>query len=703
MLALVTMSAILALVNWAAREVTRGNVHRETDDLDANLKYQLSAGVKRLLMSEYLGSLGRGLRSLVLEKPKDLDFVDDDFNEDALEQDIQLSMINSSKFAIKSLLGSVVVLRDSVCHLCESMGVDFHDDNQHWRRDNWWRKFRNEYQDTLFKQLLNAIKSGEPDIVSEVIDEWRRIERSSVDGQKTNIDWRDHEGFSGLHYASLAGDADLVNRLIALKADPGARNDDGNSCVHLAALAGRINALRVLIEIGYADFDEVVNNATFTPFHMAAYGGHTSICKYFGEELQANILCQTSEGLTPLHLAVIQRQDETTEYLAKRFPEALTARANGGETPMHLAVLTHSNVQLVRVLLQNGAKVAEKMFDGQNVYQVALAAKCEPAVLRVLHRVLSMGDNYMRAFPGLDERASGLSLIKFASLGMLTEMEHMISQGADIDFVQPGAGTALHTAVKGRSTNTIEFLVDSGANVTIKDTEGFDAVQLAVIDGFYDGYEMMANSLTFEKLPIDVHGNTLLHLAVSAGKSLQIVQHLVSHHKVDPMSRNFQGQTCVDLAHQAMFINSAIKNKDANEQMGSPSKLEELEPRRRRRYALAVQDQIVYYFEQGKDEYEDSVRQPILPGQTVEVRAKGPDISNRIVRFFENIGLQKDARAYARLLAENEVDFDGLVLLQDAHLRELGIVKLGVRNKILFGIAGMPRLCLLGLSLFPWT
>jgi hypothetical protein len=87
----------------------------------------------------------------------------------------------------------------------------------------------------------------------------------------------------------------------------------------------------------------------------------------------------------------------------------------------------------------------------------------------------------------------------------------------------------------------------------------------------------------------------------------------------------------------------------------------------------------------------------------VEVRAKGPEISNRIVRFFENIGLQKDARAYARLLAENEVDFDGLVLLQDAHLRELGIVKLGIRNKILFGIAGMPRLCLLGLSLFPWT
>ena len=51
--------------------------------------------------------------------------------------------------------------------------------------------------------------------------------------------------------------------------------------------------------------------------------------------------------------------------------------------------------------------------------------------------------------------------------------------------------------------------------------------------------------------------------------------------------------------------------------------------------------------------------------------------------------LSKDAKAYARLFAENEVDFDGLFLLQNAHLKELGIVKLGIRNKILYGIAGL--------------
>ena len=77
-----------------------------------------------------------------------------------------------------------------------------------------------------------------------------------------------------------------------------------------------------------------------------------------------------------------------------------------------------------------------------------------------------------------------------------------------------------------------------------------------------------------------------------------------------------------------------------------------------------------------------------MPGEDADEHGKSVvEFSKRIVRFFENIGLQKDAKAYARLLADNEVDFDGLFFLQDAHLKELGIVKLGIRNKILVGIS----------------
>lgn len=436
----------------------------------------------------------------------------------------------------------------------------------------------------------------------------------------------------------------------------------------IACLAGKLNALRVLAEQGFAECDDVLNNASFTPIHMAAYAGHTAVCKYLAEELAVDVVCQTGEGLTPLHLAVIQHNDETVEYFVTQFPQALSTRANGGETALHVAVLTKKDVHLIRVLLKAGAKVGETMYNGENVYQVAVAAKGEPAVVRVLRRVLSMGDNYQRAFPGLDERAAGMSLIKFASLGMHKEMEEMLAAGADVDAVQPGAGTALHAAVKRRSGTTIEFLIDAEANPTIKDSDGFDALQLAVHDGFYEGYSMMANSLSFDQLPIDAHGNTLLHLASVAGKSVQIVQHLVRHHKVDPMSRNYAGETCVGLVQEHLDIQSSIAFKE--------------------KAGVLLHDKILHYFQEGKDEYEDSVRQPLLPGQTERADDKQEDlVSKRIVRFFEDVGLQKDAKAYARLLAENEVDFDGLVLLHDAHLRELGIVKLGIRNKIMYGIA----------------
>ena len=672
-LGMVSMSAILALVNWATREVNRGKVVRETDDKDANLKFQLADGVKRLVMSEYLGSVGRALRPLVegekqIRSMEDLEEEDDE----AEEEEMQFAMISASKIAIKDLLNSVTELRTAVRQMCENMGVDFDEDDDTWRRDNWWRKFRNETQELQFQSLLNAVKTNEPDKVSAVIRDWKRTEGAlGVQNSKSDINWRDLDGFSAMHYACLAGDPDMVNRLLDHKADPNARNDDGNSCLHLAALSGKLNACRVLVEMGQADFDDVRNNAHFTPFHMAAYGGHTSICKYLGEELQADAVCQTSEGLTPLHLAVIQHHDETVEYMVSSFPQALDSRANGGETALHVGVLTNKDVHLLRILLKGGCKVGEKMYDGENVYQVAVKCGREAGVQRLLHRVLSMGDSYQKAFPGLDERASGMSLIKFASMGMHKEMELMLLEGADIDAMQPGAGTALHAAVKRRLLHTIEFLLDAGADVHAKDTNTRTPLQIAVESGYFEGYELMANTLSFENLPIDADGNTLLHLAASVGNNMKIVQHLVSHHKIDPLSCNHLGQTCFEVAQDVLRVQSETYGNDI---------IHLHEPR--------LHEKILHYFTEGRDEYEDSVRRPLMPGEDADAHGKSVvEFSKRIVRFFENIGLQKDAKAYARLLADNEVDFDGLFFLQDAHLKELGIVKLGIRNKILVGIS----------------
>ena len=670
-LAMVSMSAILALVNWATREVQDGKVERETDDKDVNLKHQLSAGVKRLIMSEYLGPLGRGIRSLV-EKPRDMGnpHGDDEDELDAeLEDEVVFTMINSSKFALKGLIGSITELRDSVGNMCKGMGVDHDEDQQGYRRDNWWRKFRNDYQEEQFRKLLDAVRSGEPSNLTDVIQAWKRLEHAGQ-GNTTDINWRDADGFSALHHASLMGNADQVMRLIDLKADPNARNDDGNSCVHLAALSGQLNNVRVLVEHGHADVDDVLNNASFTPLHMAAYAGHTPICKYLGEELETDVLCQTGEGLTPLHLAVIQHHDETVEYLSNKYSDALGVRANGGETPLHVAVLTNKDVHLIRILLKAGAKVGEKMYDGVNVYQVSVNSNREPAVQRVLHRVLSMGDSYLRAFPGLDERAAGMSLIKFACMGMHREMEELLLEGADIDAVQPGAGTALHAAVKRRMTATVEFLVDAGASVHIRDADGLTPVQVATEDGYFDGDALMANSLTFEALPIDSDGNTLLHLAVRAGKSMQTVQHLINHHKIDPMSANKWGQTCYDIANLQLEVSSKLPGEAGRH---------------------GLHENFLHYFNGARDEYEDSVRQPLMPGETeLAIDSSHVEVSKRVVRFFENInGLQKDAKAYARLFAENEIDFDGLTLVKDAHLIELGIVKLGIRNKILAAIGSL--------------
>eukprot|EP00961_Rhodomonas_salina_P098316 1323130-Rhodomonas_salina.2 len=83
---------------------------------------------------------------------------------------------------------------------------------------------------------------------SRVLNQWKET-KGTVGG---DVEWRDPEGFAALHFAALSGDPDMVNALLQKKADPNARNDDGNTPLHLAALTAQLNACRVLAEIGHA-------------------------------------------------------------------------------------------------------------------------------------------------------------------------------------------------------------------------------------------------------------------------------------------------------------------------------------------------------------------------------------------------------------------------------------------------------------------
>jgi uncharacterized protein len=145
----------------------------------------------------------------------------------------------------------------------------------------------------------------------------------------------------------------LVARLRALlDAEPGlvrAFSGDGFTALHLAALFGRGETVRELLERG-ADVNAVATSAEIGP-------------------------------VQPLHSAAATRQLECARLLVENRAD-VNARQSGGYTPLHEAA-GNGDLELVRLLLAAGADPSARKDDGQTPANLA-AERGHEAVLDVL-------------------------------------------------------------------------------------------------------------------------------------------------------------------------------------------------------------------------------------------------------------------------------------------------------------------------------
>lgn len=63
-------------------------------------------------------------------------------------------------------------------------------------------------------------------------------------------DWADHNGYTALSEAAMAGHTIVVGQLLRANADPNQQASDGRTALHRAAFHGWIPILRLLLEHG---------------------------------------------------------------------------------------------------------------------------------------------------------------------------------------------------------------------------------------------------------------------------------------------------------------------------------------------------------------------------------------------------------------------------------------------------------------------
>ena len=190
-------------------------------------------------------------------------------------------------------------------------------------------------------------------------------------------------GTTALHEASSCGHGDCVAWLLDEKADPQLMDGSGCTPLHLAAIHGHAEVIKILLR----EPSHQHVNSTW-PLHQAAFGGHVEAVKVLleaGDDVNAQDAIQQ----TPLHYASLRGHSGVLRVLLDAACDVNPPNAYG-RIPLHMCLRdfcesevlvplasappmeSDQNFNAIVILLQNGAEVKALDQDGRTPLDYAL-------------------------------------------------------------------------------------------------------------------------------------------------------------------------------------------------------------------------------------------------------------------------------------------------------------------------------------------
>ncbi|KAM8989583.1 espin isoform 1-T1 [Ara ararauna] len=331
---------------------------------------------------------------------------------------------------------------------------------------------------------------------------------------------RDALGASPAHHAARAGRLACLRFLAAeaaLRGDARARN--GATPAHDAAATGNLACLQWLLTQGGCGVQDTDNSGA-TILHLAARFGHHEVIEWLLRFGGSDPTAATNTGALPVHYAAAKGDFPSLRLLLGHCPSTLSAQTKTGATPLYLAC-QEGHLEIIQYLVQDcGADPHARAHDG----------------MTPLHAAAQMGHNtvivWLMSFTtvSLSERdAEGATAMHFAaSRGHAKVLSWLLLHGGEITADGWG-GTPLHDAAEngelevgaggwhgagaGRggeplssptmcphSPQCCQILVVNGADLSIRDQDGYTAADLAD----YNGHSHCAQYLrTVENMSVE--------------------------------------------------------------------------------------------------------------------------------------------------------------------------------------------------------
>ncbi|CEP01383.1 hypothetical protein PBRA_001989 [Plasmodiophora brassicae] len=175
------------------------------------------------------------------------------------------------------------------------------------------------------------------------------IVRILLSANGTDVNARDGERTTSLHWAATLGHANVARLLIDAGADVNAPDQDGNTGLHRAASTGYANVVELFLQVAVVAVN-ARNNDGKTALHLAAAAGHDDVLELLADDSRTAINARDRQGNTALHLAASAGHDDAVKALLRASATEVTARTMCSWTALHCAAL-HGHVDVAALLL----------------------------------------------------------------------------------------------------------------------------------------------------------------------------------------------------------------------------------------------------------------------------------------------------------------------------------------------------------------
>ena len=298
-----------------------------------------------------------------------------------------------------------------------------------------------------------------------------RLCKILVENHNHDLNVRDYDGKTPLHYSAQSGNYELFQYFVKLKCNIYLETNEGENCLHFAAKSAKLNFCKKILE----DYNfNICAEDKLGKIALHYSIGHDNLLRFF-IKMGSDINLKTKKGESFLHLAASNGRLHLCKKLVESYKFNVHMIDNSGKCPLHNSV-ENGHLELFQYFLEMGSNVYLKTKENQNC----------------LH---------------------------FAALGGHIKLCQTLIEnyGFDVSITDNSGKSTLHYCAESGSVELFNYLVKMGSEVLLKTTDDQNCLHFAALKGQLDLCISLLESYAFHVNVVDNQGFTPLHCSAKSG------------------------------------------------------------------------------------------------------------------------------------------------------------------------------------------